>query len=178
MRNKWVAKISSFRIQFIINSCAVKNNIVFFFFSDINEKAITFITPESYLKRIYLLNATGEEKIILKSIFLDKVLVNLRTYDNTALVLYANDHLNNFVHIHIFNGTQLVYMFNHGDEVHNVTIDYPGLNSGKSIQIAILKTIDSTTLHVNEKNITIPVGVLFLEEYSNRPWKNPEMGAF
>lgn len=128
------------------------------------------------MKRSYLLNATGEEKIILKSIFVDRVLLNLRTYDTTALVLYANDHLNNFVHIHIFNGTQLVYMFNHGNEIQNITIDYPELNSGKSVQIAVLKTIDSTTVHVNEKSKNISVGVLFLEEYSNKPWKNPELG--
>lgn len=113
----------------------------------------------------------------LKSMLHDRVLLNLRTYDSTALVLYANDHLNNFVHIHIFNGTQIVYMFNHGDEIHNITIYYPELNSGKSIQLAIIKNIDSTTLHVNEKNRTIPVGVLLLEEYSNKPWKNPEIGT-
>lgn len=101
-------------------------------------------------------------------------MINLRTYDTTSLILYANDHLNNFVHLYLDNGTQVVYLFNHGNEIHNITVENKELNSSKSVQIAIERTNDSTTLHVNENKTTLPLGVLLLTEYSNKPWLNAE----
>lgn len=56
----------------------------------------------------------------------DKILINIRTYDLYSLILYANDHLNNFVHLYISNGTNLVYLFNVGNEIKNITVNYPG----------------------------------------------------
>ena len=94
----------------------------------------------------------------------------------TSLVLYANDHLNNFVHIFLDNGTQVVYLFNHGNVIHNVTVEYPNLNTSTSVQIAITRTLENTTVYVNERTATIPVGVLLLDEYSNKPWNNSEKG--
>ena len=106
----------------------------------------------------------------------ENVLVNLRTYDSHSLVLYANDHFNNFVHLYITNSNEVVYLYNYGDEIVNLTIVYDELNSGKSIQVAIVRNESSTTLHVNEKNVTIDKSFLLLEDYSNKPWINPEMG--
>lgn len=104
------------------------------------------------------------------------MLINLRTYDSHSLVLYANDHNNNFIHLYITNSNEVVYLFNHGDEIHNLTIIYEKLSSGTSVQIAVIRTELTTTMHVNEKNVTIDRGVLLLEEYTNKPWANPEMG--
>lgn len=155
-----------------------KLNKLYGFLPDINTNALTFTKPESYLKQNYINFENPEEKYILKRIFEDLVLINLRTYDMTALIFYVNDHLNNFVHLYIDNGTQVVYLFNHGNEICNITVDYAELNTSKSVQIAIEREENMTTVYVNDKNISIPMGVLLLEEYSNKPWMNPEKGKY
>lgn len=66
-------------------------------------------------------------------------------------------------------------MYNYGNEIVNLTVTNKDLNSGKSIQIAVIRGETSTTLHVNEFNVTLDKGVLLLKEYSNKPWINPEM---
>ncbi|XP_071052100.1 axotactin isoform X2 [Onthophagus taurus] len=141
---------------------------------NINKNAITFTHPDSYIKRNFLNGDKQEDKDVLRKIFVDDVLINLRTYDDRSLVLYANDHLNNFMHISLYNGTQVVYLFNHGDTIHNITVEYLELNSSNSVQIAIVRTIENTTLYVNDKNKTVNIGIKLLESYSNKPWSNPE----
>ncbi|KAJ8981073.1 hypothetical protein NQ317_007210 [Molorchus minor] len=140
----------------------------------INTNGITFTHPESFLRRNYLINDTSSEKDIMRKMFHERILVNLRTYENVALIFYANDNLNNFVHLYIDNGTQVVYLFNYDNEIHNVTVDYLELNTSKSIQIAIERDENNTTVHVNDQNNTIPIGLKLLTEYSNKPWINPE----
>lgn len=137
---------------------------------------MTFTKPESFLRRNYLSTDDGDDKIPLKRIFEEQILINLRTYDEIALIFYANDHLNNFVHLFICNGTQIVFLFNYGNEIHDVTVENLELNSSKSVQIAIERSENKTTVYVNAKNRTIPIGVLLLEEYSNKPWINPDKG--
>lgn len=143
---------------------------------DINTNALMFIAPEALIKHNYVGADQAEEKSVFQKIFYEQILINLRTYDTTSLVLYANDHLNNFIHLYLDNGTQVVYLFNHGNEIHNITVNNAELNTSKSIQIAIERNEENTTLHVNDNNITIGIGVLLLEEYSNKPWINPEKG--
>lgn len=144
--------------------------------ADINTNAITFTQPESFLRRNYLTNDTSPEKTILSKIFTEQILVNLRTYETNALIFYANDNLNNFVHLYIENATQVVFLFNYGNVIHNLTVHYSELNSSKSIQIAIVRSNLSTIMHINDKNCSIPIGVKLLQEYSNKPWSNPEKG--
>lgn len=126
------------------------------------------------MKRNYLLGSNVVEKEILKNVMTSDMLINLRTYDSHSLVLYANDHNNNFVHLYITNSNEVVYLFNYGDEIVNLTIAYEKLNSGTSVQVAVIRTEDSTTMHVNEKNVTLDRGYALLEEYSKKPWQNPE----
>ncbi|XP_050669138.1 axotactin isoform X2 [Leptidea sinapis] len=143
---------------------------------NINKKALTFQTKESYLKKNYLSdNATDAEKIRLKKMMVENVLMNLRTYDDNALVLYANDNLNNFIHLFIHNGTKIIYMFNHEDEIVQMNVTYAKMNKGESVQIAIIRTENTTTLHVNDKNVTIDKVAKLLANYTNKPWKNPEL---
>lgn len=148
----------------------------FLSFADINTNSLTFTHPESYLKRNYLGSDSSHEKNVLKKVFEEQILINLRTYDETSLILYANDHLNNFVLLYLDHGTQVVYLFNHGNVIHNITVDYHELNTSKPVQIAIQRTENITTLHVNDHNSTIPIGVKLLGNYSNKPWENPEKG--
>lgn len=147
-------------------------------YTDINDKALTFINRESYLKRIYLStdNTSSAEKDIIKSIFHESILINIRTYDSHSLVLYANDQFNNFIHLYITNSNEVVYLFNYGDEIVNLTIVHSELNSGKSIQIAVIRTEDTSTMFVNDRNVTVPKGYKLMDGYTNKPWMNPEKG--
>lgn len=106
------------------------------------------------------------------------VLMNLRTYDDNALVLYANDNLNNFIHLFIHNGTEIIYLFNNEDEIVQMNVTYEKINKGESVQIAIIRTENTTTLHVNDKNTTIDKVASLLSNYTNKPWRNPELGEF
>lgn len=143
---------------------------------NINEKALTFQTKEAYLKKNYLVdNATDAEKMRLKKMMVENVLMNLRTYDNNALVLYANDNLNNFIHLFIHNGTEIIYLFNNEDEIVQMNVTYEKINKGESVQIAIIRTENRTTLHVNDKNTTIDKVANLLFNYTNKPWRNPEL---
>lgn len=53
-----------------------------------------------------------------------------------------------------------------------------GLNSGKSIQIALVRKPDETILHVNERNNSVIANISLLTEYSNKPWNNSDRGIF
>ncbi|XP_078037835.1 axotactin isoform X3 [Augochlora pura] len=141
---------------------------------NINEKALTFTSQEAFLNKNYFgTDDENEESLLLKSILQENVLINLRTYDNYSLIIYANDHLNNFVHLYIANES-IVYLFNSGNEIKNITVEHPRANTGISVQIAIIRDEKSTTLHVNEYNKTINATAVLLDSYSNKPWVNPE----
>ncbi|XP_011501704.1 PREDICTED: uncharacterized protein LOC105365286 [Ceratosolen solmsi marchali] len=143
--------------------------------TNINNKALTFTSPGAFLKKNYFGSSKEEEeKTLLKSMLLKNILINLRTYDMHSLILYANDHLNNFVHLYISNGTSIVYLFNAGNEIKNISVEYSGANTGISVQIAIVRTENRTTLHVNEQNVTLDAVPHLLDTYSNKPWINPE----
>ncbi|XP_068984202.1 axotactin isoform X5 [Bombus flavifrons] len=143
--------------------------------TNINNKALTFTSQGAFLKKNYFgKDEESEETVLLKSILLQNILINLRTYDTHSLILYANDHLNNFAHLYISNGTSIVYLFNAGNEIKNITVEYPGVNTGISVQIAIIRNEKSTTLHVNEYNSTLNATPILLDTYSNKPWINPE----
>lgn len=102
-------------------------NSAFFFFLDINNEALTFTSQSAFLKKNYFgTDEKDEEKSLLKNILMKNILINLRTYDTYSSILYANDNLNNFAHLYISNGTSIVYLFNAGNEIKNITVEYPG----------------------------------------------------
>lgn len=51
---------------------------------------------------------------------------------------------------------------------------WTGVNTGISVQIAIIHGEKSTTLHVNDYNVTLNATPILLNSYSNKPWINPE----
>ncbi|XP_017127336.1 uncharacterized protein LOC108146046 isoform X1 [Drosophila elegans] len=152
--------------------------------TNINEKALTFINRESFLMRNYLsvgatpailMHGMDGERDVLKGILNQDLLINLRTYDTNALVLYANDHYNNFVHLYISINREIVFLYNYGDEIVNLTLlDDTLMASLKSIQVAIVRGEQETRMHVNQRSVSIDRGTLLLDEYANKPWSNPE----
>lgn len=117
-------------------------------------------------------DSENEQK--LRGILKENLLINIRTYDENALILYAHDNANNFVHLYIASADEIVYLYNYGNEILNLTVRSKNLNNGKSIQVAVIRKEESTTLHVNDHNVTLDKGTLLLEEYSNKPWSNPQ----
>nr|AAD29408.1 AXO [Drosophila melanogaster] len=147
-----------------------------------HEKVLTFINRESFLMRNYLsvgatpvilMHGINGERDVLKGILNQDILINLRTYDTNALVLYANDHYNNFVHLYISLNREIVFLYNYGDEIVNLTLlDDTLMASLKSIQVAIVRGEQETRMHVNEHSVSIDRGTLLLDEYANKPWSN------
>lgn len=140
--------------------------------TDYNEKALTFTNRGSYFKKFFLEESEISDQ--LRGILKENLLVNIRTYDKQALILYAHDHFNNFVHLYL-NYNEIVYLYNHGNEIYNLSVSNKHLSIGKSIQIAVIRSATSTTLHVNENNSSLNKGVQMLDKYSNKPWTNPEL---
>lgn len=95
--------------------------------ADINDEALTFTSPEAFVKKNYFGSDDDddEEELQLRSMLQENILINLRTYDTHSLILYANDHLNNFLHLYISNGTNIVYLFNAGNVIKNITVVNP-----------------------------------------------------
>ncbi|XP_063236083.1 axotactin isoform X2 [Bacillus rossius redtenbacheri] len=141
---------------------------------NINEKALTFLNPESFFKKNYVGELSTEDRDLLSQLFTSTLLVNLRTYDQQSLVLYINDHLNNFLQLHVEQGRFVVFTFNSGPTIYNVSVEYPGLNNGNSVQVAVERSGAGTMLHVNERNASLAVKIDLLANYTNRPWANPE----
>lgn len=130
------------------------------------------------MKKNYLGNPndnTENEKNILSNILKEDLLINIRTYDKHALILYSNDHYNNFIHLYITNSNDVVYSYNYGNEIINLKVFDIDLNSGKSMQIAVVRKENMTTLHVNENSVTVDKGFYLLTNYSNKPWTNSEL---
>jgi hypothetical protein len=114
----------------------------------------------------------------VRNILTSNIYANLRTYDSEALVVYANDNLNNFVQIHIEEGTKVIFTWNHEDTIRRLKVFHKNLNHGKPIQIAVTRNNTQTTLHVNHENSTAFVGISLLNFYNPTPWKNPQLETF
>jgi hypothetical protein len=95
-------------------------------FADINTGGLTFLSRETFLKKNYLSHTVDKERHILSQVLSENILLNLRTYDHNSLLLYANDHLNNFIQLHIQDGKYVVFVFNSDNKIHNITVEYPG----------------------------------------------------
>lgn len=77
---------------------------------NLNTNSITFVTQEAYYVQ------TSNDNSIYPSYLIKNLLLNIRTYQETALILYASDHLNNFIQLHK-NGSSLVLTFNSNNTI-------------------------------------------------------------
>ena len=83
---------------------------------NLNTNSITFLTPESYYVQ-------HSNESLTYPIYLTKsILLNIRTYQETALILYASDRLGNFIQLHK-NDSTLVLTFNSNTTI--VTVQVP-----------------------------------------------------
>lgn len=72
---------------------------------NLNTNSITFVTQESHYVE------QTSDSLTYPPYLIKSILLNIRTYQETALVLYALDQFNNFIQLHK-NGSSLVLAFN------------------------------------------------------------------
>ncbi|XP_021943509.1 contactin-associated protein-like 5 isoform X2 [Folsomia candida] len=142
--------------------------------TDINNDGLTFLSQSSYIKR----QSLGANIDPIMNILTSNIYLNLRTYDEEALVLYANDNLNNFVQLHIDAGNNVTFMWNDGHFIEKISVHQKRLNHGNPIQIAVRRNSSHTILHVNDKTGVSKSGVSLLKEYRENPWVNPILETF
>lgn len=205
---------------------------------NLNTNSITFVTQESYYVQL------SNDSLLYPSFLVKNILLNIRTYQETALILFASDHLNNFIQLHK-NGSSLVLTFNSNstiiyaqvpieDEPNIMTVSnqatsitsstiesnptsilttntthsiQPSLTgqssqnsskpivisnsnyslidnsirisntsgSGQPIQIKIERHRMRTTFYVNNNFMVVERPLLFLTNYTQNPWSNPEL---
>lgn len=84
---------------------------------------------EAFVKKNYFSNiVTDAEKTQFANSFNSSILLNIRTYDTSSVILYVNDHLNNFVHIYITDGKMVTFMFNYEKTIMNASVVCPGMH--------------------------------------------------
>jgi len=139
--------------------------------TDINLNALTFRTASSFVEA----NASVPEMtshLALGGFFKEDILINIRTFDTRAVIFYAYDYHNNFVQLHIEDGSHVVFTFNSGNTIHDVRTNVTALNTGKSVQILVDREADYTVLHVNGVNSTVKAPINLLQRYARKPWTN------
>ncbi|CAL8122090.1 unnamed protein product [Orchesella dallaii] len=142
---------------------------------DINVDGLTFLSQSSYIKR-QSLDSQPDDPV--KNILSSNIYLNIRTYDSEALVLYANDNLNNFVQLHVESETKVVFTWNEHSTIKRIALSLKKLNHGIPVQIAVIRNETHTVLHVNDHRQESEGGVMLLERYSEMPWDNPELEIF
>ena len=128
---------------------------------------MTFITPSSYYQKL----TEGKE---VQPILEKDIIISFRTHMRNALIFYANDYNNNFVQLHIENGTHVVFTFNTFDRVVRGAVQPADvLTSGNPIQIKVDRSQRrKTILTANDASIIIDHSIKFLTKYSQKPWKS------
>ncbi|XP_068217367.1 axotactin-like isoform X2 [Palaemon carinicauda] len=132
----------------------------------INTEGLTFMTEESKYK--YFDNDTVHrgEKLFNETFYL-----NFRTQAEKGLLLFAYNYLHNFVQLHLARPNEVVFLFNHGREVKKMSVmasDGVVFNKGQSVQLKVLRTNTSTSLHVftegNYFKESLKMGAFLLQE--------------
>lgn len=137
--------------------------------NNINENAVTFMTNNSF----YHLMEENKEK---HPALYKNIILNFYTFEDDALLLYAFDHLNNFIHLHWEKGKRVAFTFNSYQIIIQVYVDISVIHKGKPIQLHIERTPNITILNVNGKKKTVISPIKFLDQYYQNPWiKNADL---
>lgn len=86
---------------------------------------MTFRTSASFVEANASTWAVAQS-IGVAGFFKDDILLNLRTFDTRSLVFYAYDYHNNFVQLHIEEAHRVVFTFNSGNTIYDVSVDVDG----------------------------------------------------
>lgn len=133
---------------------------------NINTEGLTFMTEESKYK--YFDNDTVHRG---EKLFNETFYFNFRTHEEQGLLLFAYNYLHNFAQLHLARPNEVVFLFNFGREVKKMSVvaeDGVVFNKGQSVQVKVLRTNTSTSLHVftegNYFKESLKMGVSLLQE--------------
>ncbi|XP_066941195.1 axotactin-like isoform X4 [Macrobrachium rosenbergii] len=133
---------------------------------NINTEGLTFMTEESKYK--YFDNDTVHRG---EKLFNETFYFNFRTHEEQGLLLFAYNYLHNYAQLHLARPNEVVFLFNFGREVKKMSVvaeDGVVFNKGQSVQVKVLRTNTSTSLHVftegNYFKESLKMGVSLLQE--------------
>src|SRR5690349_9093563 len=109
----------------------------------------------------------------IRSILQQDIVLSFRTHAKFALLLYAHDTVNNFVQLHIENGTNVVFTFNYIRRIvrREIFLGTP-LASGQTVQVKVDHSKNSTLFIVNQKTVYIPFPRDLIKETAiSKPWR-------
>ncbi|XP_050401820.2 axotactin isoform X2 [Patella vulgata] len=136
---------------------------------DINLDAVTFSGEETgYLR----LDMTEYPQVLDQTI-----IFSFRTFQQDALLLYAHDHMNNFMQVELQQGTTITVSYNNFNQVIRENIKFDGrrredrLNDGKWKQVIAQIVDGNTELIVEDKSTLIYFKRIKLQKYSTIPYK-------
>ncbi|XP_076329886.1 axotactin isoform X3 [Tachypleus tridentatus] len=131
---------------------------------NINSNGMIFVTPRAYIHNV-------TEGDFISPVLEENILLCFRTFLKKALLLYAFDHLNNFVMLHFEKGSSVFFTFNSLKSIVQGKVEVPDISNGQPVQIKVERGQDKTVLTVNSETITIEKPIKFLVKYERMPWR-------
>ncbi|XP_046357050.2 contactin-associated protein-like 2 isoform X3 [Haliotis rufescens] len=137
---------------------------------DINRDSVTFsghAADDSFL----FYNMTSHPEILM-----DTIILSFRTFQTDALLLYAHDHLNNFVQLKLTDGNTITITFNSYKNIisDSITLKNEMLNDGQWQQVIAEHFYNFTRLHVHSETKVIRVERYRLDKYARLPFDRTE----
>ena len=97
-----------------------------------NADAVTFGTPEAYHRSLWTEASDPRARAAWRRLLTSDFQLAFRTHSKTALLLYADDDLGNFVQLHLEEGAGLVFTFNSNRTIVSARV---GSNGEKSLSL-------------------------------------------
>lgn len=132
---------------------------------NLNQDAVTFSGETTSFLKFDMTQYSG---------MLDKTIVlSFRTLETEALLLYAHDHLSNFVQMELQQGNTVVFTYNSDNAIVRGSITAPGnLNDGKWKQVIAQEYYNLTKLIMGEQSTIIEFKRVKLNTYSMDPFQD------
>ncbi|XP_046578022.1 LOW QUALITY PROTEIN: contactin-associated protein-like 2 [Haliotis rubra] len=137
---------------------------------DINRDAVT-LSGNAADNSFLFYNMTSHPEILM-----DTIILSFRTFQSDALLLYAHDHLNNFVQLKLTGGNTITITFNSYKNIisDSITLKNEVLNDGQWQQVIAEHFYNFTRLHVHSETKVIQVKRYRLDKYARRPFDRSE----
>ncbi|KAG1674869.1 Contactin-associated protein-like 3B [Nymphon striatum] len=113
-------------------------------------------SSEGYLFRTdkSVISLSYKSKVI-DPLLTSDIALTFRTYEKKALLLFANNYLDNFVQLHFENGNTVYFTFNHQRSVIRLENKIEGHFQGQTIKISVKREKDKTVLSVNDNSVSV-----------------------
>eukprot|EP00058_Branchiostoma_floridae_P016174 XP_002601662.1 hypothetical protein BRAFLDRAFT_85745 [Branchiostoma floridae] len=128
--------------------------------NNINLDAATFLTEDAFL--------LFEES--QNSVLHAGIRFGFRTVETDFVLIYAHDHVNNFVQFEVRDGLGLSVRFNLGDKITEVTVMATGISSGEWVDVVMSRSDNYLNIAANKTTKTVFTPVNLLSDYGQNPF--------